>query len=132
MDRDLVKLGAVATAVTAAVLYVVASPAEVLLSGVVGGLVVGLRSGHWNDEVVSGGTGALLGGGVLFVVYTAVLVGQIALNPSDPVIALSIAGATYGYVYALVGVIPLSVGGAVGGFVGRWVGCRAHLTPDST
>ncbi|WP_160134307.1 hypothetical protein [Halococcus salsus] len=132
MDRDLVKLGAVATAVTAAVLYVVASPAEVLLSGVVGGLVVGLRSGHWNDEVVSGGAGALLGGGVLFVVYTAVLVGQVALNPSDPVITLSIAGVTYGYVYTLVGVIPLSVGGAVGGFVGRWIGRRAHLTPDST
>ena len=130
MERSLIKFGAVVTALTGVALYLVASPAEVLLAGFAGGIAVGVRAGHWNDEVIAGGASALVGGGLLFVGYTVFLIAQIALNPSDALITVSIAGVTYGYALLLIGIVPLFLEGALGAYVSRWLVSRTRFAPD--
>ena len=130
MDRNLVITGGVVTAVLGVVGYLLVGTQAFFYAGFGGGLAIGLQSGDWNDEVILGGVGSAFGAILLFVLYIAVLMSQLLLNFTDANITLSMAGATYGYAYLLLGIVPLLVEGAIGGYVGRWIGYRTKLTPD--
>ena len=130
MDRTLVIIGGVVTAVIAIIGTLLIGTQAVFYAGFGGGLTIGLRSGDWNDEMILGGVGSVFGTILLFLLYAAGLLLQLLLNFSDVNITLSIAGATYGFAYLVVAVVPSLFVGAIGGYIGRWIGYRAKLTPD--
>ena len=130
MDKTLVVIGGVVTAVLGVIGYVLVGTQALFYAGFGGGLAIGLQSGDWNDEMILGGVGSTFGAILLFLLYVAVLISQILLNFTDANITLSMAGTTYGYAYLLLGIVPFFVEGAIGGYIGRWIGYRSKLTPD--
>ena len=130
MDRKLVIIGGVVTAVLGTIGYVFVGNLSLFYAAFGGGLAIGLQSGNWNDEMILGGVGAAFGAILLLLLYIVVHISNLLLNFTDGTIALLMEGLTFGFSFLVLAIVPFLVVGAIGGYTGRWIGYRAKLTPD--
>lgn len=130
MDRKLVIIGGVVTAVLGTIGYVFVGTLGLFYAGFGGGLAIGLQSGNWNDEMILGGVGSAFGAILLLLLFIAAHISNLLLNTPDANITLLMEGLTFGFSFLVLGIVPVVVVGAIGGYIGRWIGYRTNLTPD--